>query len=236
MAIKLEHYSIDPSLLKQEVEIYKLLRGKPGFPRVFWHGYQDDYLAMVFELLGPNLADLLAYCGDRFSLRTTLLLMDQIFKRLKTFHSSGYHHRDIKPENFMLGIGRKGNLVYLTDLGLASFHPVHHVGFHEPKANPKPSLTGTPRFASINGHLGVCKFCTAVNLYSMLISRQQYRPAVMILNQLCTWRYTFCADLFRGKGWRLLVTRRSTVLYWSRKKPSVQMNFAEIYRGSFPFA
>lgn len=127
---------------------------------------------MVFELLGPNLADLFAYCVDRFSLKTTLMLMDKIFKRLKTFHSSDYHQRDIKPENFMLGTGRRGSLVYLFNLGLASFRPVHHVGFHKPKEKLKPSLVGTPRFVSINAHLSVCKSCAAVNPYLMLISSQ----------------------------------------------------------------
>lgn len=169
MAIKIEHHSIAPSLLQQEVEIYRSLSGKSGFPQVFWHGYQDDYLAMVFELLGPNLADLFAYCGDRFSLRTTLLLMNQVLKRLRTLHSCGYLHRDIKPENFMMGTGTRGSLVYLADLGLASFRPVHHMEIHKPKENPKLSLTGTPRYASINGHLDVCKFCAAIDPCSMPI-------------------------------------------------------------------
>lgn len=162
VAIKLEHHSIAPSLLNKEVDIYQSLGKKSGFPRVFWYGYQDDYKAMVFELLGPNLEDLFAYCGDRFSLKTTLLLMDQIFRRLKSFHMSDFYHRDIKPENLMLGTGTRGSLVYLTDLGLASDRPVHPIEFYKPKQNPKPSLVGTARYASINGHLDVCKFCPAL--------------------------------------------------------------------------
>ena len=62
VAIKLERRS-EPTLLMQEVEIYETLGGKPGFPRLFWHGYQDDYRAMVFELLGPNLGDLFAFAA-----------------------------------------------------------------------------------------------------------------------------------------------------------------------------
>ena len=173
MAIKLEHFSTGLSLLEQEVEIYKLLGGKSGFSRVFWHGYQDDFRAMVFELLGPNLSDLLVYCGKCFSMKTTLMLMDQIFKRLKTFHKSGYIHRDIKPENFMLGTGTSGSLVYLTDLGLASFRPVHRAEFHEFKENPRSFLVGTARYASINGHLDLCKLCSAIStcvLYQLLVN------------------------------------------------------------------
>ena len=33
---------------------------------------------MAMELLGPNLSDLLAFCGNHFSLKTVLLLADQM--------------------------------------------------------------------------------------------------------------------------------------------------------------
>jgi serine/threonine protein kinase len=41
VALKLEHYSVAPSLLEEEVEIYQSLAGIPGFPQVYWHGHQD---------------------------------------------------------------------------------------------------------------------------------------------------------------------------------------------------
>ena len=76
VAIKLEHYSVIPSLLFQEADIYDSLKGRPGVPLVFWRGNHSDFQIMVFELLGPNLKDILRYCGGRFSLKTTLMLMD----------------------------------------------------------------------------------------------------------------------------------------------------------------
>jgi serine/threonine protein kinase len=37
---------------------------------------------------------------------------------------TNYLHRDVKLENFLLGLGRRGNVVYMTDLGLAIYrHP-----------------------------------------------------------------------------------------------------------------
>jgi serine/threonine protein kinase len=110
VAIKLEHRSIAPSLLRQEIEIYEELIGQPGIPRVFWHGYHCDFQAMVFELLGPNLEDLFRYCDNKFSLKTTLMLMDQLLHRVESLHAAGYLHRDIKPENFLSeGFTRPGH-------------------------------------------------------------------------------------------------------------------------------
>ena len=162
MAIKLEHYRIAPSFLDQEIEIYESLHGRPGFPRIFWHGSQDDFRVMVFELLGPNLEDLFRYCGNRFSMKTTLMLMDQLLRRLESLHATGHHHRDIKPENFLLGTGRMGNMVYMTDLGLAFYRPAteEQGGFRQPAKAPKPSLIGTCRYASINGHWDVGEYVT----------------------------------------------------------------------------
>lgn len=152
MAIKLEHVSIDPSLLQEEAEIYKALAGGAGIPAVYWFGWECEYRAMVFELLGPSLEDLFNYCGRQFSLKTVLMIADQLIHRLQYIHSHDVIHRDIKPENFLMGTGRKGNCIYLTDLGLAAEYRPSRA----PQCIPSdPHLLGTAEFASGNGHLGV---------------------------------------------------------------------------------
>jgi hypothetical protein len=72
VAIKLEHESIDPSLLREEVEVYKSLAGGAGIPTIYWFGREGEYRAMVFELLGPSLEDLFNYCGLLYFLRGSL--------------------------------------------------------------------------------------------------------------------------------------------------------------------
>lgn len=166
--MKLEHHSVAPSLLQEEARIYQSLAQEAGFPQVYWHGQQDDFMALVFELLGPNLEDLFRYCGDQFSLKTTLMLADQLLRRFESLHSHDYLHRDVKPENFMLGMGEAGNIIHMTDLGLAIYrHPDRWKSSSPPPRNVTarpPQLLGTCRYASINGHLGIgkkiCQLCS----------------------------------------------------------------------------
>lgn len=84
VAIKLEAASSNqshrnvPSPLKQESKIYKSLMGGPGVPWIMWSGRKGDYNVMVIDLLGPSLEDLFKMCNRHFSLKTVLLLADQL--------------------------------------------------------------------------------------------------------------------------------------------------------------
>ncbi len=102
---------------------------------------------MAFQLLGPNLENLFNYCGRKFSLKTVLLLADQLIPSFQYIHSKGYIHRDVKPENILMGDEKRGNTVYVTDIGLAK-----EIGESRDR---NYSLIGTTRYASINAHLGV---------------------------------------------------------------------------------
>jgi hypothetical protein len=82
VAIKLEPVvEKQPSPLKHESRIYKTLMGGPGVPWMIWSGKQGDYNVMVIDLLGPSLEDLFKLCNRHFSLKTVLLLADQLVRR-----------------------------------------------------------------------------------------------------------------------------------------------------------
>jgi serine/threonine protein kinase len=58
----------------------------------------------------------------------------------------------MKPENFLMGLDKKDENVYLIDFGLSQRYldqKNNHIPYQE-----KVGMVGTPRYASLNAHLG----------------------------------------------------------------------------------
>ncbi len=128
-----------------------------GIPGVRWFGTEGDYNVMVIDLLGKSLEDLFDQCKRKFSLKTVLMLADQLLSRMEIIHSKCFIHRDLKPDNFLMGRGSRDHMVYVIDFGLAKLYRDPRTHRHIPFRDGK-SLTGTARYASLNTHLGYGKF------------------------------------------------------------------------------
>lgn len=139
------------------------IKGIVGIPNIIWYGVEGEHNVLVMDLLGASLEELFSCCKRKFSLKTVLILADQMvnkynkvgqIQRVEYFHSKQFLHRDIKPDNFVIGLGKKQWLIHIIDYGLAKRYMDPRTGTHI-KYRDKKDLTGTARYTSINTHLGI---------------------------------------------------------------------------------
>lgn len=131
----------------------------PGLPKIHFFGKCDPYDAMVMELLGPSLDQVLVYCNNRFSLRTTTMLAVQMLDIIQYIHTQKIIFCNVKPENFCLGhpCTPTANRVHLIGFNYAKVFETDQQK-HIPKTNVKcdeQSIKGgfgTPRYMSLNAH------------------------------------------------------------------------------------
>ena len=160
LALKVEHYAQKPQLLDSEMSTYRLLWKSPNaqnyIPCVYeFFDDEDRGYVMTMDLLDKNLGEVFKLCNKKFSLRTILILADQMFGILEFIHSNGVVHKDIKPENFVFGKKEKKNSLFLIDFGMAGTF-LDEAGNHIPFLEVN-SFRGSLMYASINTHFCVEK-------------------------------------------------------------------------------
>ena len=119
VAIKKEMVNCKNPQLVYEAKVYKYLEGGMGIPKVHLQKDVMNMNVMVMDLLGPSLEDMFNYCYRRFTVKTVLMLGIELLTRLEFIHHRNFIHRDIKPDNFVLGLGKRANVIYVIDFGLS---------------------------------------------------------------------------------------------------------------------
>jgi serine/threonine protein kinase len=154
VAIKVEKTegNDDMKSILKEASILSLLHDLKGVPKLFWAGTKNKVDVMVISLLGKDLTSYLKIF-KKFSLKTVVMLADQLLNILETIHNKGVVHRDLKPENILMGKGDKHNQCFIVDFGISKVYRDSN-GTHIPYRDKK-SFIGTTRYASICAHSGI---------------------------------------------------------------------------------
>jgi serine/threonine protein kinase len=112
------------------------------------------YTILVLDLLGPSLEELFKKCGNRFQLKTVLMIADQMILRLEHLHRHSFLHCDLKPENFLIGLGENQNIIHLIDFGVAKQYCHYQTRVHRPYRK-STAVFGTVLYKSFNSHRNI---------------------------------------------------------------------------------
>ncbi|KAI0209214.1 Casein kinase 1-like protein 5, partial [Lamellibrachia satsuma] len=157
VAVKLEKQKAPCPQLLAEADVYRHLQGGPGIPKFYWGGlydYEPFYNVLVIEYLGPSIQDLFAYCHHIFSLKTVLMLADQMLDIIQFIHENHFIYRDIKPDNFLIGVDVDTHRIYIVDFGLAKKYLRGRALRRSSSYHFSHPMVGTTRYASLHAHRG----------------------------------------------------------------------------------
>lgn len=153
-AVKMESKDNNINLLETESNIINYVNQHIDDNPViknYWYGADNKYYYLITDLLGPSLDSLLPKCNGKFSLKTVLMLAEQMISRVRYYHDRNIIHRDIKPDNFLVEYKKPHQNIYLIDFGLAKKYRRGPKKTHIPYIEDKPHI-GTVRYMSLNAH------------------------------------------------------------------------------------
>ena len=111
-----------------------------GIPKIYCLLRRSDlrYNFLVMEKLDQeDLEDKFQKLNRDFSMKTVLMLADQMIENIEIIHEKGVLHNDLKPDNMSMGMDAKNSSqLYIIDFGMcthwreADGSHIEHRGFY----------------------------------------------------------------------------------------------------------
>ncbi|KAL2866176.1 casein kinase family protein [Aspergillus lucknowensis] len=89
--------------LAREMHNLQAAAGGVGIPLFHWFGMVGGKEILIVDSCGPTLEDVFSGSGRYFSMRTLLLLADQLLSRVEFIHSRNIVHGNLSPFSFAFG-------------------------------------------------------------------------------------------------------------------------------------
>ena len=69
-----------------KLTLFNLIDVVDGIPKLIYNGTEGDYNVIVMDLFGPNLDDLMSYCEPGLSIKSVVLIADQLVRFALDLH------------------------------------------------------------------------------------------------------------------------------------------------------
>ncbi|RZC94378.1 hypothetical protein C5167_029768 [Papaver somniferum] len=81
-----------------------------------------NYLHVIFPCTEGQCLVVEKASSKKISLKSVMMLADQMVNRVEFVLAKSFLHRDIKPDNLLMGLRRRANQVYVVGFGLAKMY------------------------------------------------------------------------------------------------------------------
>lgn len=107
---------------------------------LYYIGKEGDFKIMVTELLGDDLRIFMGKLESTLSLKTCMMIADQIVCILQFLHDRGIVYNDMKPDNFCVGGEANYFHIHMVDFGLSQIFKDKNGAFIAEEKN-SPDIT-----------------------------------------------------------------------------------------------
>jgi hypothetical protein len=104
--IRFKSINAKPFALKNVARFYQAISGIPDILFLYWFGFTKNYNVLITGSTDFTMEDLYQYLKCGLSIKSILIIFDQILAYPEKIYKGFYIHDDINTENIYVGLGK----------------------------------------------------------------------------------------------------------------------------------